>query len=268
MRRDYLSRLSRAARWYLPPAEAAEVLEDYREIVAGRSEEELRRDLGTPRAAMRQLAQPKAYRRWLAAFAGLTVCLLLPSGDVVLSELNDILFTAFGLWFFNGITRPPWYAEPLLPLGIVLALVWFQRNGRKEPVLSKWIVPLLLLLLLGIAGMSFLAWMILTERWDLLNSVLNFLCFGNPWMVRLLLGLDALAAGIIGMAGLIKARLTDRRWRAVYVLGLTGAAACAFMWKMFSCMTWEYGPGWQTPLVMRYAFIILMGFIGTGVSLC
>ena len=50
---DYLSRLSRAARWYLPPAEAAEVLEDYREIVAGRSEEELRRDLGTPRAAMR-----------------------------------------------------------------------------------------------------------------------------------------------------------------------------------------------------------------------
>ena len=38
MRRDYLSRLSRAARWYLPPAEAAEVLEDYREIVAGRSE--------------------------------------------------------------------------------------------------------------------------------------------------------------------------------------------------------------------------------------
>ena len=67
MRRDYLSRLSRAARWYLPPAEAAEVLEDYREIVAGRSEEELRRDLGTPRAAMRQLAQPKAYRRWLAA---------------------------------------------------------------------------------------------------------------------------------------------------------------------------------------------------------
>ena len=54
MRRDYLSRLSRAARWYLPPAEAAEVLEDYREIVAGRSEEELRRGLGTPRAAMRQ----------------------------------------------------------------------------------------------------------------------------------------------------------------------------------------------------------------------
>ena len=48
MRRDYLSRLSRAARWYLPPAEAAEVLEDYREIVAGRSEEELRRGLDAP----------------------------------------------------------------------------------------------------------------------------------------------------------------------------------------------------------------------------
>ena len=43
MRWDYLSRLSLAARWYLPPAEAAEGLEDYREIVEGRSEEELRR---------------------------------------------------------------------------------------------------------------------------------------------------------------------------------------------------------------------------------
>ena len=78
MRRDYFSRLSRAARWYLPPAEAAEVLEDYREIVAGRSEEELRRDLGTPRAAMRQLAQPKAYRRWLMVFGVLAACLALP----------------------------------------------------------------------------------------------------------------------------------------------------------------------------------------------
>ncbi len=48
MRWDYLSRLSLAARWYLPPAEAAEVLEDYREIVEGRSEEELRREVGGP----------------------------------------------------------------------------------------------------------------------------------------------------------------------------------------------------------------------------
>ena len=30
---DYFSRLSWAAKWYLPPAEAAEVLEDYRAIV-------------------------------------------------------------------------------------------------------------------------------------------------------------------------------------------------------------------------------------------
>ena len=65
---DYFSRLSRAARWYLPPSEAAEVLEDYREIVKGRSGEELRRDLGTPGAAVKQLVQPKAYRRWLAVF--------------------------------------------------------------------------------------------------------------------------------------------------------------------------------------------------------
>jgi len=241
------------------------VLEDYREIVEGRSEEELRRDLGTPRAAMRQLAQPKAYRRWLAAFAGLTVCLLLPSGDVVLSELNDILFTAFGLWFFNGITRPPWYAEPLLPLGIVLALVWFQRNGRKEQTLPKWVVPLLIFLLLGIAWVSFLGWVLFAEQWDLLNSLFPE---ERVWVHRLTLGLDALAAGVIGMFGLVKARLSDRRWRAVYVLGLTGAVSCVFMWKMFSGMCWEFTPGWQTPYVIRYIVVILVGLLGTGVSLC
>ena len=76
MRRDYLSKLTRALRWYLPPAEAAEVLEDYREIVEGRSEEELRREVGAPWETARRLAQPKAHRRWLAAFGTLTVCLL------------------------------------------------------------------------------------------------------------------------------------------------------------------------------------------------
>ena len=126
MKRNYLSRLSRAARWYLPPAEAAEVLEDYREIVEGRSGEELRRDLGTPRAAMRQLAQPKAYRRWLAVFLVLSACVLLPAAGVVRSELSWL----FGL-FLNDLMQTPRYAEMLLPLGTVLALVWFRRNVRK-----------------------------------------------------------------------------------------------------------------------------------------
>ena len=65
MRGDYLAKLSQAARWYLPQAEAAEVVEDYRDLIQQepRSEEELLRDLGSPWSAARQLAQPGAYRR-------------------------------------------------------------------------------------------------------------------------------------------------------------------------------------------------------------
>ena len=260
MRRDYLSKLVRAARWYLPPAEAAEVLEDYREIVEGRTEEELRREVGSPRETARRLAQPKAYRRWLAVFLVLSACVLLPAADVVREELSNL----FGL-FLNYLTRTPRYAELMLPLGTVLAFAWFQRNGRREQALPKWVVPLLMFLLLGIAWVSFLGWLLFAEQWDLLNSLFPE---ERVWVHRLTLGLDALAAGVIGMLGLVKARLSDRRWRAVYVLGLTGAAACVFMWKMYAGMFWEFTPGWQTPYVIRYIVVILVGLLGTGVSLC
>lgn len=260
MMRDYFSRLSRAARWYLPPAEAAEVAEDYREIVAGRSEDELRQDLGTPWAAVRQLAQPKAYRRWLAVFLALSACVLLPSADVIRGMLS---------WLFdlclNDITRTPRYAELMLPLGTALALVWFQRNGKKEPVLPRRIVPLLVLLLLGMSWVSFLGWVLFSERWDILNSLFPT---ERVWLHRLTLGLNAFAAGTVGITGLINARLTDRRWRAVYTLGLTGAAACLFIWRMYAGMFWDFRPGWQTPYVIRYMVLLLLGLVGTGAALC
>nr|WP_325204139.1 hypothetical protein [uncultured Oscillibacter sp.] len=124
MRRDYLSRLSRAARWYLPPAEAAEVLEDYREIVAGRSEEELRRDLGTPRAAIKQLAQPKAYRKWLAVFLILSACVLLPAVDSTLEGLSlSVWLSGMSHMFWNSNGTIARLSMPLFPLGIVLPLV-------------------------------------------------------------------------------------------------------------------------------------------------
>ena len=79
MRGDYLAKLSQAARWYLPQAEAAEVVEDYRDLIQQepRSEEELLRDLGSPWSAARQLVQPRAYRRWVAVFAVLDIAMFL-----------------------------------------------------------------------------------------------------------------------------------------------------------------------------------------------
>ncbi len=262
---DYLSRLSRAARWYLPPAEAAEVLEDYREIVEGRSEEELRRDLGTPRAAMRQLAQPKAYRRWLAVFFILSACVLLPAVDPILEGLSLTAWLsgicAHPFWTSNGeLAR---HSMPLFPLGIVLPLFWFQWNGGKGRALSKRTLPIFALVLLGIAWVWFLFWVILTERFD----VIDFLFPNMAWIVRLITCLNILSAGAAGMTGLIKSRLEDRRWRAMYIWGLTGVVLSSFLWQVFTSMNLTDGY-WQGPYWMRLVFITLAGLIGTGVSLC
>ena len=269
MRRDYLSKLVRAARWYLPPAEAAEVLEDYREIVEGRTEEELRRDLGMPRAAMRQLAQPGAYRRWLAVFAVLTVCIVLPAITPLWQELSFNVFKWYQLyWFWDIGARVIPFIWVFFAVGMALSLMWLRRGNGKEPgrVMPKGIWPLLLLFLAGMAWMWFLGWTILMERWD----ILNFLApdAHRAVVLRLVTGADILAIGMLGLFGLVKSRLTDRRWGAVYVLGLAGVILGLSVWGLFTSLDLSAGPGWQNPLLLRYGFVTAAGLVGTAVALC
>ena len=64
MKKDYMTRLERAARWRLPPREAEDVIADYREMVGDppRPEEELLQELGKPRDAIRPLTPKWPYR--------------------------------------------------------------------------------------------------------------------------------------------------------------------------------------------------------------
>lgn len=267
MKRDYLSRLGRAARWYLPPAEAAEVLEDYREIAAGRSEEELRRDLGTPRAAMRQLAQPKAYRRWVMVFGLLSVCLLLPMVDTMAQSLSLLLYRLFQRYIlWGGVPVTSRLTVLLVPVGYVVSLVWFSRNGERgtEKAPPKGVLPLLGILLLGMTWVWFLTWVILTEQWD----IANFLFPSHGQAVTETLALNIVLAGAAGMVGLMKARLGDRRWLAVYLLSLAEAGTAIFLWRMMTRMTFDSTAGWQLPYWIRLASITVAGLLGTGVSLC
>lgn len=251
MKRDYLSRLKRAARWYLPPAEAAEVLEDYREIVEGRSEEELRRDLGTPRAAMKQLAQPKAYRRWLMVFGVLVSCGAVP----VLMMMNRYYWT-FLAWLAQWVG---------LCLGIVLSVLWFRQNGFREGARSKAILPLLALLLAGMAWVWVITGAVVTESWD----VLNFLA-PTEERARLLHGTLIAgigAAGLLGIFGLAGARLGDHRWLAVYTLGLSGMLLFLSTRGLMTLMV-AFTPEALSAFLVHQVFLTAVGLIGTGVSLC
>ena len=274
MERDYLLRLSRAARWCLPPAEAAEVLEDYREIIADRSVEELRRDLGSPWSAARQLAQPGAYRRWLAVFTVLAACLLLPGVLPVLSVLSGMAifrFQAYGvdwLWWFPGL------CDTIVPrrggffvAGTALALVWFRRGsgeGRSRN-LPKGVVPLLVLLLIGMAFQWLAAWLILAGPAEILRAM----TYKIADAMRLTMTLDMFSMGAIGMFALVKARMTNRRWQAVYILALAGCILGLSIYALWTSMDISFSDtGWQTPILLRYITITLLGFVGTGVSLC
>lgn len=265
MARNYLSRLSRAARWYLPPVEAAEVLEDYREIVADRPEEELRREVGGPWETARRLAQPRAYRRWLAVFGALSVCLLLPMVDTLAQELSLLLYKLFQVhYLWGGVPVTSRLTVLLNPLGIALSLIWLRRGGERGKALPGGILPLLVILLLGMAWVWFLTWVTLTEHW----AVVDFLFPSHGRAVEQTLALFIAFAGAAGMAGLIKTRLGDRRWLAVYILSLAGAGAAIFFWRMMTRMTFDESPGWQIPYWLRLISITAMGLLGTGVSLC
>lgn len=251
MRRDYLSRLSRAARWYLPPAEAAEVLEDYREIVEGRSEEELRRDLGTPRAAMRQLAQPKVYRRWLAVFLALVFCEAMP----VLMMMNRYYWT-FLVW------PAQWVG---LCLGIVLSALWFRRNGFREGRRPKAVLPLLALQLAGMAWVWGLTGAVVTESWDVLNFLAPTAERARLLHGTLIAGIGAM--GLLGIFGLGGARLEDRRWLAVYTLGLSGMLLFLSTRGLMTLMV-AFTPEVLKAFLVHQVFLTTAGLLGTGVSLC
>ena len=98
MKHSYLDRLAWAARWYLPPAEAREVIDDYQELLAGdqRSQAELVQDLGEPDRAVYMLVRPGAYPRWAVLFLAMAACLgmstvqhvyLIPTGLGILAMI-------------------------------------------------------------------------------------------------------------------------------------------------------------------------------------
>lgn len=281
MREDYLAKLSQAARWYLPPAEAAEVVEDYRDLIEQqpRSEEALLRDLGSPWSAARQLVQPRAYRRWVAVFAVLAVCLLPPSALPLLRELSEQAVFQFPAadWPWRIISLcgkiVPFLGVFLLT-GAALSLVWFRRRSgeeRRQP-LPRGVALLLLLLLIGLAfewGVIWISLELILESQNALAKIWGWMTSDIAAVMRLAMVLTLFVMGIIGMLALVRARMTNRRWRAVYVLALAGSILGMSVFALWTSMDVSFSStGWQTPLLLRYVAITVVGLVGTGVSLC
>lgn len=274
MRRDYMTRLSRIARWKLPPAEAREVIEDYSEMISQnpRSEEELSQDLGKPAEAIRLITQKKLYYRWLVAFAVMSICLLLPAMSRVSFICDFGIFQDFTsmLTYFAGIHLAGNVVIPFfLTAGLIISQIWFRRNGfREKSRLPRRMLPLLAIQFLGLIGVWFIIWLALFCSPEQLAKI-----FAGEIPRAMVVG-DILIWGgfgiaVIGMFGLVKARLEDRRWLAVYALGLTVSALCVAVLALLMNMRLDFNSdGWQMLYFKYYIFLTVIGLGGTVASLC
>lgn len=260
-RHSYLNRLTWAARWQLPPKEAAEVAADYADLLAGdgRTEEALMQEVGAPWRAVRLVRPPKSYGRWLIVFALLSACLALPLYWLLVwytPTLSGVQWSSFifGLFFLGA--------------GLGLSLFWFGRQGQREQggLPLSWYACMagLLVLLACVWGLTYCCFS---------PKLLEWAARWRPAQVGQTihagLKLIGLLAALAGLLGAVLARLTDRRWRAVYVLGLTVLLMALLLYSVLTSMDLTTtGELWWFPYLWRMALLTAAGLAGTGVSLC
>lgn len=258
----YLRRFSRAVRWRLPPREAEEAIADYRELIFQEEREESRlvEELGEPVQSAHLLTDVRAYRRWLAVFGVLAFGLFLVAK-----------------WCFTGRSSiylvyydPWWYPVWVLAVGLALSLYWFRRHGQKNGPLSKRLVLALAVVLIAGCGVMY-------GIWDVTGAVIyeqvsehrSGLIEQVRLVITAMMYVGTLSAAA-ALAGLVLAKCNDRRWLALYILGVTVAAMIGFVTFNFKGMNLDYPP---VELMRVYLFARLIpigaaGLIGTGVALC
>ena len=251
-KQTYLRKFSTSVRWRLSEKEAREVLADYEEILSEKPDEldeAALRSLGEPVAAVATLTNRGAYRRWLVAFSAMALCILIP-------------------WLL--LSRRAFYYEPTILvwgtflLGAGLALLCFQfRHGRERQKCPKKLLVWLgvTLALPAVSGLVLCGLML--EWWRLLPDRLYGIT--ACWA----LWISGSAAAFAGMLGLIKARLSNRRWCALYILALVVLLECVSVLALLTGIdTSTVVPNWWVPYVIRWGTLAGVGLSATGVSLC
>ena len=249
-KQTYLNRFSRAAYRQLGRLEAAEVVADYAELLEQRPPERdntLVQDLGKPKAAVRLLTEQKSYRRWLWAFGIMGCCLLLLEALVLGAQYvyNQHLLADYGPF----------------AVGLIVALVRFrpQFHSPKAPLPRG-----LLWALAGVLTCCTAAGVMLAS---LFNGAWDWPLESYGPTARLVLCVSSTVATAAGMFGAVRARVADRRWAALYVLGLTTAMiSLQIMTALMGLSATD--THWLRQEGVRWAVLGGIGLVGTGVVLC
>lgn len=257
-KKRYLRRFTWAVRWQLSPDEGRDVLSDYRELVEQSEESTLLQDLGEPFQAARLLRSDRDYRRWLAVFGALMLCMLLPALRLLGVER---------LWSWSQIDGLPTF---LFGAALLLSIFWFRITGAAAGPRPKGLIPSLLgLLAAGAVVALLLLWLA-----DFFQGIIDGMPEVYPSQVGriahyLLRGLGTLSV-LAGMIGLVKSRMEDRRWLALYILGFTVLFLCMSVYAHLTAMDLDgvHDLGWLWRWYLRMAVLGGAGLLGTGLALC
>lgn len=252
-RNTYLKKLSYIVRWRLPKPDADEVLSDYAEMLSQRPAEDdvkLVQELGEPIQAARLVTEPRVYRRWMAVFFVMAICVLLP--EITLLRAR----------------RGGWLSEELVIVlflvGIAAALIWFRPvRGEEKKKLPRRLLPALAAVLIIPLVAGAILWGLASGAWQTLPAR----SYGvmSTWV----LCIAGTATAAAALWGLVKARTSDRRWRALYVLGLTALAECTLVMLLLSSMSLDASVlNWWVEYALRWVAVGVAGLVSAGVSLC
>lgn len=249
---SYLKKLTLAARWFLPGREAEEMVEDYREMLA-----EARGDGGSfapPVRAVLEAADKKQVILWHLMFCLMALCPILAMG----------FFLSQQVWLEGQI--------PLSLLGAAVSLFFLGIGGKKN--LQR---PLLFSVIgAGVVNAGLTAAILyFVIRIDWFQAMVEAWPAG-PAAVFAVKTIFVLAF-FLSLLGLVFARLFDRRWRVLYILGLSTLVLCAYClrylwtmdaWSINDDLSFEFWPPVNGSFGLYSVLFCLIGFFAAGVGLC
>lgn len=266
--KNYLARLCRTARWRLPPEEAAEMINDYTELTAGRSDEELIQDLGRPKEAVekvRILYAPRELNAWRIVFG--VLCFLL------------LLFYKQMMMVIPHLAIP--YADVYLLFlpAAILPNAWFLWHRKKHNLKSQPLPRTLLAFISCILIITIIFTLYIYHAFTIYPSLEippDSSIISSPIIRNSVLFVEVFVYLTLAVAfyALIKARMYDRRWRALYIFCISVVTFCIIYCFFLRYSLWGYGV-YQTNISQAgfYQFLwaecpaVLIGLLSTCIAL-
>ncbi len=250
----YLKKFSHALHWRLPKSEADDILADYNELLSQHLKDDQdfpAEKMGDPVQAARMLSNSKAYHRWLAVFGVLALCLLVCEFLLLRSRFSSLSGTITHILYM---------------VGGAAAFGWFfprRRESRRSPF-PKGLLPAVLGMLVLSAAVGAIVFFCLTKTtWALIPAALH----GR--VVQWVLWLIGTGSALLAAFGLIQARLSDRRWCSLYIMGLTLLTECVLVLMLLTSMSLDTSSfHWWMPYLLDFSLTGGIGLAAAGVSLC